>query len=175
MIIGICGKMHSGKSTFARYLRNELPNSQIVSLATPIKELAHSITSPRNGNDANDKEKIRPLYQAIGETMKQLYGQNYWLNIFEHNYARYFDDNKNHIIIDDIRFPFEAKFIQNRQGYVAKIERDTDINDNSNHVSELMVSKVVANCVIRNRGTMDALRESAVYLAKKCHGNTNAA
>ena len=167
MIIGISGQMRAGKSTFARHLSKALPNSVIDSLASPIKELAHGITAPRNGNDAEDKEKIRPLYQAIGETMKQLYGRNYWLNMMEFKHKRRIVSKTEHVIIDDLRFPFEAEFITKMGGYVIKITRENNIETPaSQHVSEIMVPQIVANQNIYNDGTMDKLIEAAQGVAK---------
>ena len=167
MIIGITGQMRSGKSTFARHLCKALPNSVIDSLAAPIKELAHEITAPRTGNDAADKEKIRPLYQAIGETMKQLYGRNYWLNMVEFKHKLRIDSGTEHVIIDDLRFPFEAEFITKMGGYVIKLQRENNIETPaSQHVSETMVPQIVANQTICNNGTMNELIEAAQRVAQ---------
>ena len=167
MIIGISGQMRAGKSTFARHLSKALPNSVIDSLASPIKELAHGITAPRTGHDAEDKEKIRPLYQAIGETMKQLYGRNYWLNMMEFKHKRRIVSKTEHVIIDDLRFPFEAEFIRKMGGYVIKVERENNIQTPaSQHVSETMVSQIVANKNINNDGAMSQLIEAAQRVAK---------
>lgn len=167
MIIGITGQMRSGKSTFARHLCKALPNSVIDSIAAPMRELAHEITAPRTGNDAADKEKIRPLYQAIGETMKQLYGRNYWLNMVEFKHKSRIHSSTRHIIIDDLRFPFEAEFITKMEGYVIKLHRENNIETPaSQHVSETMVPQVVANQNIYNNGTMNELIEAAQRVAK---------
>jgi len=167
MIIGITGQMRAGKSTFARHLSKALANSVIDSLAAPIKELAHGITAPRNGNDAGDKEKIRPLYQAIGETMKQLYGRNYWLNMVEFKHKSRIVSNTDHIIIDDLRFPFEAEFITKMGGYIVKLQRENNIETPaSQHVSETMVPQIIANQNICNNGTMNELIEAAQRVAK---------
>ena len=167
MIIGISGQMRAGKSTFARHLSKALPNSVIDSLAAPIKQLAHGITAPRTGNDAADKEKIRPLYQAIGETMKQLYGRNYWLNMVEFKHKPRIVSKTEHVIIDDLRFPFEAEFITKMGGYVVKLQRENNIETPaSQHVSETMVPQIVANQNIFNNGTMNELIEAAQRVAK---------
>ena len=167
MIIGITGQMRAGKSTFAWHLSKALPNSVIDSLAAPIKELAHGITAPRTGNDAQDKEKIRPLYQAIGETMKQLYGRNYWLNMVEFKHNWRIVSKTEHVIIDDVRFPFEAEFITKMGGYVVKLQRENNIETPaSQHVSETMVPQIVANQNIYNNGTMNEIIEAAQRVAK---------
>ena len=74
MILGIAGKMRSGKSTFATFMADLLPSDR-ASFASPIKRIATEITG-KEIKDEN-KEKIRPLLQAIGETCKALHGQDY--------------------------------------------------------------------------------------------------
>ena len=160
MIIGLTGKMRSGKSTFGLLLADEL-QGQIASFAAPIKEIAHSITHPLSGARHADKEIIRPLYQAIGETMKGLYGRSYWLTIFEQRHARAIDSEDDYIIIDDVRFPFEARWIQKLGGKVIKIMRPGMDEQADGHVSETMVDKVLPNVAIRNTGSIEQLEALA--------------
>jgi hypothetical protein len=96
---------------------------------------------------------MRPVLQSYGEAMKQLWGDDYWMN---HANQRWKLGQKNHdvMICDDIRFPAEADWIRRSGGVVISIRRHEDQNEFSDHISETSVDLVEADYVIDNHGSL---------------------
>jgi len=152
LVIGLSGHMGSGKTTAAKYLlQHYSPKACIISLAYPIKSAVQSITN-KLITDSN-KSIMRPVLQSYGEAMKQLWGDDYWMN---HANQRWKLGQKNHdvMICDDIRFPAEADWIRRSGGVVISIRRHEDQNEFSDHISETSVDLVEADYVIDNHGSL---------------------
>ena len=91
--IAFSGKCASGKSTAAQLLCNKNPKTIKYSFAAKIKELATELFGM--------KEKDRPLLLDFGGKMRDI-DPNVWLN-----YVINQSKNKEHVVIDDLRFPNE--------------------------------------------------------------------
>lgn len=113
-IIGLLGKMGSGKSTYAQAIadacRVHHMNPHIVSYAEPIKHIVHNVMKlPKD-------PKPRTLYQAIGEGAKE-YDALIWNKYMEQRITSVCDNSQNDtvkpplFIIDDVRFPSEIDHI----------------------------------------------------------------
>ena len=150
LIIGLSGTMHSGKTTAANGLLNAYaPKACIVSLAQPIKESIQSITG--HMVTKSNKETLRPLLQSYGEVMKELHGERHWIDRAE---ARWQLLKFNHdiMVVDDIRFPFEADWLRSLGGFVIGISRP-DNTPTSLHASEEAVRDVKTDYRVDNNGT----------------------
>ena len=115
--IGISGKMGSGKSTLAHNITKALRSmdSEIVSLATPIKDLQRTIYKRLDLELPDVKD--RPLLIALGEWGRGKYS-SFWLDQAVKSMQR----SKSEIVIcDDVRFENEAKWFQDN-GILFRIE-----------------------------------------------------
>lgn len=117
MRIAICGKMCSGKSTLANYIKYTYSkyNFTIDSFAKKIYELAKELF--------NMKEKNRSLLISIGTKMREI-DNNVWCNYIENKYK-----NEDYIIIDDLRFENEAKMLKKNNFFLIKLNISNELQE----------------------------------------------
>jgi broad-specificity NMP kinase len=96
--IAICGRMASGKTTLAHYLRDNL-GYETLSLAGAVKELGRNIFGM--------VEKNRPLLQQIGMKMREI-RPTVWID-YSVSQAASINESQYAVVIDDARFVNEAK------------------------------------------------------------------
>jgi len=137
-MIGISGLARSGKDTLAENLANIIRcewdiDVEIFSFAEEIKSQADDFLKKYYNISAfsestEDKEYIRPLLVAHGECMKSLYGKNIWAECV----LKKIKSRKNKVfpIISDVRFDFEAKFLQENGGQVIHISKEGNLPPN---------------------------------------------
>jgi len=119
LLIGISGKMGSGKTTLARFLQSGFLDSEILSLATPIKDIVvknFSCGRIRFGSDL-DNAKIKDMVTPCGKTYRELmqlvgrFGRELWKDVWLENLKRRIEMSINDtIIVPDIRYPNEADY-----------------------------------------------------------------
>ncbi len=147
MIIGISGKIRSGKSrvakTIIKILKKKGKTGVVKSFAEPIYKMISEmyendieiikehkqdntpiyIKTPRT--DSHDGFKItnyRKVMQIIGSGMRNYVDSDVWVNgLFGVNNEK-LDDSI--WIIEDMRFPNEAKRIRDCNGLLIRVERD---------------------------------------------------
>lgn len=123
LIIGISGPAGSGKSYIAKNalcsvdnilmvenfkrVNENLPqiNCEILSLATPIKELVTQL----GWNGVKD-EKGRKFLQDISKPIKEYNGDDYYAKLL---YQKAIKENIDIVIIDDLRFISEVEYFKN--------------------------------------------------------------
>jgi hypothetical protein len=128
-MIGIGGLARSGKNTLADSLKKIIKKElgikvEVVSLARELKKDLNYLTKKRFGISSftevtGEKEIIRPILVAYGESMKHKYGDNIWLDkLIENKKPDVF------YICADVRFDFEAKRIKDDfNGAIVHISR----------------------------------------------------
>jgi len=161
MIIALTGNKGSGKTTIAQYLEKKYKFIPYA-FADPIKSALKIIFDWNDDFFSPDKkEKIDPYWgvsprqmmQFFGTEVAQIFltqhfsnfkkkiGKNLWVKHFEKFYNR----NKHRdIIIHDLRFPHEYKFLKSIDTIVIKIVREWENNTNSTdlHVSEQLIDTI---------------------------------
>jgi len=131
VIIGITGKMRSGKSTLANVLAYN-NNSTVLSFAQYVrKEVAEAFfghtTDPHAhlmAQEAADKGTIRPILQAFGHGKRVLISKDYWVEQLSKDVRKNFSDKKV-IFIDDVRYPNEVEYIIKNGGFIVRLVCDT--------------------------------------------------
>lgn len=141
-IIGILGFINSGKGTVASHLVNEY-NFRQDSFASGLKDACAVIFDwPRHMLEGDTKESrdwreivdpwwatqlnipnFSPRYalQIIGtDVMRNNFHQDMWFLTLRNRIRKNPDQN---VVISDVRFPNEIKFIQDRNGILIKINR----------------------------------------------------
>ena len=141
MIIGLAGKARAGKTTAANYITIKYDIHEYA-FADPLKTAAvelFGITRQMAYGYEYDREQIvngwgisvREMLQKLGtECMRMNFGDDFWTKRAEIAVSKY-----THLIISDVRFDNEARWIKNKGGIVINITR-ASIDIDSNHVSE---------------------------------------
>lgn len=157
ILIGISGKLGTGKSTLANAIISQLGGTR-VSLAAPIKEVQDMIY--RKLNLTMEGEKDRDLLIALGKWGRSKH-ENFWLNEVEH----LIDTLEDIVIIcDDIRFPNEAKFFQDN-GVLIRIngeQRGVNVDHNINDSTETSLDSYPFDFYIDNRKTIEECVKDAL-------------
>lgn len=125
IIIGIAGRMRTGKSTLAEYLEHYLSQRQTTmtfSFAEAVRqEVAEAIWNNHGKVEArymlsryesDHKESVRPLLQALGQAKREMVHSHYWVNRLED--AIHYQKETQIVIIDDVRHHNEADFCLER-------------------------------------------------------------
>ena len=149
LIIGISGKMGSGKDTVAREIIKTFPNYNFrrVSFGYNVKKIVSILTGLDMRTILSRKIKkvyledwgmtVGELFQQVGtNALRDLLNKDTWILSLFNNV-----NNGENIIITDVRFINEADSIINRGGYLIRINGDPNkIRDNEtrniNHKSE---------------------------------------
>jgi hypothetical protein len=166
-IIGLCGRSRVGKTTSAEIL-SSLTNYHRNAFATILKRTVAIMFAPEGTQTITEelKPQICPitnttyarLLQLVGQGMKSSLGVDVWTKILFQK-AINPSINKGHgIIIEDIRFPIEAKYIRDAGGIIIKISRQLAIlNDGRNPKDEDITDTIEADYEILNNGTIQDL------------------
>ena len=135
-IIGIIGRMRSGKTTFAAKL-NHVLGYEVMAFGEYVRrELAEAWFAPLGGSDIGTfrdgwgeleqdwKAELRPLLQAWGHGRRCLVDEDYWVDaLFEE--AEKFGHSR--IVIGDVRYPNEMKAILDRGGKIIRLNAPTSL------------------------------------------------
>lgn len=109
-----------------------------------------------------DYMTIRTFLQKLGtETMREGLHQNTWANAFWYDY----DEDNNHWLITDIRFPNEYESVKDRNGIMIKVVRDIEIPKHE-HESETALDSYRFDYVINNNKDINHLISEVEILLK---------
>lgn len=181
MIIGILGNKNVGKDTLADYLVST-EGFKKISFATNLKKcLAVMFNWDDSIFSLENKEKKDSVWNVSPRKMLQLLGTEFLREyckdiidckinfndkeeVFSYHIKKLFLDNKElfdnneNIVISDVRFPDEVKFIKWLNGKIIKLERnDAIVNKFNNHLSENQVNNLEYDVKIENNFTKEHL------------------
>lgn len=148
MLIGLSGKLQSGKDTVAEYLIKKY-NFNRLAFADKLKEMARDLFLWNGEKDAYG----RKLLQDVGMKMREI-KDDVWINYI----LRKIDTNKNYIITD-VRYQNEANSLLKFGAILWRIERNLKRQDETNkHQSEIDLDDYkYFNHIIHNNSTIDDL------------------
>ena len=166
-IIGVSGKIGSGKDTFAELLAKQLPNRVercaladnlrlITEIITWVKmTLTHKKGQPFYNEVYNYTQEQKNIYlpqynKTIGESLQKIgtelfrdtFDKDIWVkSLFNDELYKKLEDGRI-IVIPDVRFVNEADYILSQGGYLIRLEGDPlKVRENStrdlNHISEI--------------------------------------
>ncbi len=177
-IIGVSGKMHSGKTTVAGILNDQLTMSEfypkMIKFASPLYDIQRMVYERCNLPQPAIKD--RKLLQWIGTEWGREKDKDLWTNIWRRdvrNYLFKFTENRLGVVIaDDIRFDNEAKLIKEMGGVVINVESSDEIRharspstfEGIDHASEQDISKELIDATIYNSEELYDLRKNIKYL-----------
>ena len=174
MIIGLSGYAQSGKDTVAELLCLNYGYTRM-SFAEPMRDAIYTLNPivfnlnsrvadlvDEHGWDvAKANPEVRRLLQVFGTDIgRNKFGENFWVQ-------QAFDKlESDKVVFSDVRFPNEAKEIQQYGGQVWRINRHNHVPVNS-HKSEHAMDNFMFKHVLYNDGTVDDLADEVFMLAKE--------
>lgn len=123
-IIGIAGKMRSGKTTLANHLVKRFGFKRLSFGKEVKREVARGMgmsLAALEAMEKTNKEDMRIVYQAWGEMRRKISGQGYWVTKVVEQFNSY-----DKIVIDDVRYPNELSAIRKAGGHVGVLEITPD-------------------------------------------------
>ena len=157
LVIGFAGPAGCGKDTAAAYVDLHLPEYDIRSFASPLKQmLMTGLDLSAEQVDGDLKELVDSRYNKtpryLMQTLDTEWGRytvngDLWVNVMRNHIQK-----NPHVIISDVRFENEAKLVR-EFGVLIHIERVRQISNE--HVSEHGVHYVPGDLSIRNYGTLE--------------------
>jgi len=154
MIIGLAGGKGCGKSSVARIMERKF-GYEIMSFASPIKDMLRAMgLRDAELNDPVLKEitldeygkSPREIMQLLGtEFARNMLSEDIWVTAMKRRISPGMK-----VVIDDVRFENEARFIRDTGGSVVEVRR-TRLDENADtHVSEAGISKDLIDGIINN-------------------------
>lgn len=159
--IAIVAKMQRGKTTVANYLVTKHGFVKI-SIADKIKLIVKELQPDLFGYDIENNElKPRIELQMFGQVTKEVLGREVWINyaLRQIESAIGSHPKPKGIVVDDVRFIFEAKALRKAGFVIVKIKgkNQTGQRLGSDHISEKSIDKIKTDLTICNRGSLATL------------------
>jgi hypothetical protein len=172
MIVGLCGYGRSGKDTVAQRLVEH--GWGHYAFADGVRELVelidpwvpglsdqgfplHTLLNAVGWEGSKDTwPEVRRLLQETGTRCREVFGPTVWVDLLSRRIGR----EERHVVVSDVRFPNEARWVQNLGGKVLWVERP-GVGPANDHPSETGMDDYPVNGVINNGGTVDDLRREA--------------
>lgn len=159
MIIGLSGLAGSGKTTLARHLVEKHGFIRL-SFASPIRQALTAMGIPESYL-IDHKEIEIPRIGKTGRYLMQTVGTEWARDTVNRNFWLYMMDQKvdgligQDIVIDDVRFDNEARYISAKKGVTIDIMRGNTLREyNTGHSSEDGISRDLVHHTIDNSGTV---------------------
>lgn len=171
LILGLAGPARCGKSTAARYLRDEY-GFGLFALADPIKRAARTVFPHWTewhlegpGKDLVDQESgvmPRAVLQELGSGGRRVV-EDLWVRVAELELRRWHAEQLAEsfgpirgALWADVRYSNEAQWVRDKGGMLVHIRR-VDAEPVRAHESEAGLTPGPDDLVIRNDGTIEAL------------------
>ena len=187
-IIGITGRKYNGKDTLGNLFVNNYGYKKLA-YADPLKEACRCIFNFTDEQLYGDKKEIddefwhvtpRKVLQYVGTDMFRTHiknviphvENNIWVEVVKKQILDGLKNDPNaKFVITDVRFPNEAKMLQDLGGIVVRVKRDSVNTETDTHASELMIENLEVNHEILNNGTIDELHYNMVEYLKNYKSN----
>ena len=175
ILVGLTGKSEVGKSLASEHLKRAYSMHRMA-FASPLKRMMIAMGVPEENVWGDKKEEplellcghsARHAMQTLGTEWGRSMNPNLWTNLFVDEYLR---EQRERVVVDDLRFDNEASVIQELGGIVVEIRRPTlEITGMKyEHASEAGVT--IADYAVWNDGTPWDFREKLDLLMKNVYG-----
>lgn len=165
MIIGLVGNKRVGKDTCADYLCYT-HNFKKYSFATYLKQALKILFDWDDASFNDDNKEVvdtfwnvtpRQMCQDLGSFLRN-FNKNFHINRLDKDISKLGKLDNVNIVFSDIRYQNELDYVKSLGGIIIKINRNTVLNDFSNHESETSIDNLTGiDSYIINNGTLDIL------------------
>lgn len=183
LLIGVYGKARAGKDTLSDYLSSRM-HLRKYAFAEPLKQMLKSVFG--DNFHTGDRERICPeagvsyrtLMQTLGTEWGREINPNLWVNLVAKRWAETQEDFatgpriEDHpltqgMIISDVRFDSEARWIKEQGGILIEIDRPgTNVVGIAGHASEQGISPGLTNVKVHNTSDVAYLHSTLDRLMK---------
>jgi hypothetical protein len=170
-LIGLCGRIGAGKTTFANLIRDAHPEFQTYILAEPLKKIGEILGFEKQELWGNQEQKMVPnqFWGITGRKFLQKLGTDIFRNMLtqiipdmkiRHGiwidlFLKAWHSSSANMIVEDVRFEDEVKVIQDLGGTIVWIDRPNNPNKEQNmlaHASEMLTpDKIKDVFLVTNR------------------------
>lgn len=166
ILIGVIGFKKSGKDTFADYLVSQYGFKKYA-FADPVKDICQVMfqLEQQQLHDPDKKEMIDPrwmmsprqMMQKIGTDMvRTMLGDDFWVH---HMDLKVCKEKAQRIVISDVRFINEAKWIKDNHGVLIRIVSHEKCSDT--HLSEVEQLSIQEDiCLQNNKSGINKFHQS---------------
>jgi hypothetical protein len=171
MIIGLTGKLESGKSTLAKEIqkRQKEGGVSILAFAKPLKDICllsfgfthDDLYTTEGKTKMNDFWGMTPrvFMQKLGQGLRDGIAPDVWVKLTKMEILKK-KDIYTHVIVEDCRMPNECEMIRSLGGIIVRVIRPNHVaisNGIKNHPSEQDLPDDLIDYEIVNDGTADQL------------------
>ena len=171
MLLGLTGKLESGKSTLATQIQKHHPEGGVhmLAFAKPLKDMCHSyfgfsfndLYTPEGKKKYNEiwNMTTREFMQRLGQGLRDAIGADVWVKMLKADILEKKDIYKI-IIVDDCRMPNELEMIRSLGGKTIRVTRPGHVaisNGIKNHPSEQDLPDDLIDYDLINDGTPEDL------------------
>jgi hypothetical protein len=158
-IIGISGKKRSGKDECCNVILDMFPGrGERIAFADALKSEVGEVCGVSLATLEERKPIFRTMLQWWGtEFRRQFCGpDSYWIDRAAEAIAK---SKADFVVIPDVRFPNELKFVRDRGGLAIRIESDR-ANLTDSHSSETSLDSESFDLFIQNHSTLQQFHQS---------------
>lgn len=160
-LIAFCGPSGAGKSTAAMAIRAAVTNAEILSIAEPIKKMVDAMSpaiaecSKEASHPALCGRTKRHALQTLGtEWGRNCIGEDIWINLWRERAEEVLAASPSRLIlVDDLRYPNEARVIRELGGKIVRVVRGEEMSRPGAHPSEIGLYSILPHRVLRNEHT----------------------
>ena len=167
-LIGIVGRKRSGKDTLARFASEEWEDIDILSFADPLKQACKHAYNLKDHQLEKTKDVVDTRWGMTPREMMKSMGHEYFRSEDPDHWVKNMGfrvRGLKRVIISDVRYHNEARFIRESGGVLVHVKRETGgVCDD--HPSERATDEIVCDYSIINDGTLEELREKFLSILR---------
>ncbi|MFV1943450.1 deoxynucleotide monophosphate kinase [Pseudomonas luteola] len=175
LLIGLTGRAGSGKTTAAEHIAGEFCFNEYA-LAQPIKEAVATLFGQDIGFAQGEaKEAVIPWLGKSSRQLQQLLGTEWgrklvhpdiWLLLAEREWCRTLTGPAKGLVIGDIRFDNEAKWIKRNGGYIINVFRE-GVQPVVTHESENGIDPYLIDIWVDNSGSLEGFAQELEHYVRQ--------
>ena len=169
LLIGFVGRKRTGKDTLARFVLEMRPEFTVMSFADPLKQACKHAYHLTDDQLEETKDVIDPRWGMSPRDMMRSIGTKYFRTEDPNHWTKNLGFRMkgiDHVVISDVRFHNEARFVKENGGILVHVSRETE-GDNDDHVSESTSDDIPCDYSMCNNGSLEDLRSRLNILMGK--------
>ncbi len=159
--ISVCvafgNKARVGKDFACEFFRDDIlkGSAQVLRISSPLYDITRSIQE----NLGFKVEKDPKLLQFVGQGMREVYGENVWMNQIKFKIEKCKADGQKNFLVPDLRYKHDAQVLKSLGFVLVQIIRpDRIIDRDQNHISEVELDDFQFDYTICNDGSLEEFK-----------------